>query len=245
MMKLQTLTFPECVHLLIGCGNDHLRRALLDSLAPAGYRIEEVRSEREAVDVAAQRRFDLVLLGLNLPESSGIEACRKLRTRAPHLRIVMVQENNRPEYEPLALDAGANDCIAAPFRVREIVARLSAVLRHVPARRGPKGLILRAGCIEVDTERRLLRRTGREVHLTPLEFDLLLVFMKNPEAAFTHAKLLRALWGSESGHSGENLRPHINGLRKRIENDPANPEYILTEPWVGYRFHNPGRQFRS
>ena len=136
------------------------------SLAPAGYRIEVVTDEGEAIDVVRHSRVDLVLLGLNPPETSGIEACRKLRALEPRLRIVMVGEKERPDNERIALDAGADDCIAAPFRFREIVARLSAVLRLVRGKRGPKAATLRAGCLEVDTARRLLRRAGREVHLS-------------------------------------------------------------------------------
>jgi len=243
-MKLESVIYPERFRFLVATGNDDLRMALVDSLAPAGYRLEEARGEREAVEIARRRRFDLVFLGLNLHETSGIEACRKLRGREPQLRIVMIVAEDRPEYEQVALDAGADDCIAAPFRFREVVARLGAVLRRVPRKRGPKARILRAGCLKVDPGRRLLYRAGREVHLSPREFDLLLFLMNNPETVFTHVKLLRALWGSEGGHGVDSLRPHVNGLRRKIENDPANPEYILTEPWVGYRFHNPGRQSR-
>jgi two-component system, OmpR family, KDP operon response regulator KdpE len=238
--------YPECFHLLVAAGNDNLRRALLHSLAPAGYRLEEVRGESEAINILRRRRFDLVLLGFNVPqpggpEPGGIEACRQLRALEPRLRIVMVQETDRPKDEQLALDAGADDCIAAPFRFREIVARLTAVLRRTPLRRGPRAAILRAGNLEADPERRRLRRAGREVKLSPREFDMLLFFMSNPETTFTHVKLLRAVQVINDGHGAETVRPYINGLRRKIENDPAKPEYILTEPWVGYRFHNPGR----
>jgi two-component system KDP operon response regulator KdpE len=248
-MKVESVIYPERFRFLVAAGNDDLRQSLVDSLAPAGYSLEEVRGEREAVDVARQGRFDLVLLGLDLsetsgPEASGLDACRKLRAREPQLRIVMAVADDRPEYEEAALDAGADDCIAAPFRFREVVARLGAVLRRVPRKRGPKARILRAGCLKVDPGRRLFYRAGREVHLSPREFDLLLFLMNNPETAFTHVKLLRALWGSEGGRDVESLRPHVNGLRRKIEDDPTNPEYILTEPWVGYRFHNPGSRSR-
>jgi two-component system KDP operon response regulator KdpE len=154
----------------------------------------------------------------------------------------MVGEDHRPEDEELALDAGADDCIAAPFRFRELVARLSAVLRRVPMKRGPKTPILRAGRLEVDSEHQLARRAGREVQLSPREFNILLFFMKNPEITFTPIKLLRAIRDSEAGCDVESLGPWIRRLRRKIEDDPATPEYILTEPWVGYRFHNPGRR---
>jgi two-component system, OmpR family, KDP operon response regulator KdpE len=237
--------FPEFFSILVAAGNDNLRQSLMHSLAPAGYRLEEVSDEGEALAVVGRRRFDLVLLGLCIPKSVGIEACRKLRARAPHLRIVMVREDHSLEDEELALDAGADDCISAPFRFREIVARLSAVLRRVPLRRGPKTPMLRAGCLEVDSGRRLLRRAGREVQLSQREFDILLFLMKNPEITFTPLKVLRAVTvkGNEISHGAESLRAQINALRRKIEDDPAAPEYLLTEPWVGYRFHNPGRRY--
>ena len=242
-MNLTSSLYPESFHLLVAARNDNLRLALLHFLAPAGYRLKEVRCESEAINVLRSQSFDLVLLGLTLPEPRGIEACRQLRAREPNLRIVMIQENDSAELEQLALDAGADDCIAAPFRFREIVARLSAVLRRMPLKRGPKAAILRAGCLEIDPKRRLLRKAGRAVQLSPREFDLLLFLVKNPETAFTHVKLLRAVQVND-GHGADTVRPYINGLRKKIESDPAKPEYILTEPWVGYRFHNPGRRCR-
>jgi len=243
-MKLESAVYPERFRFLVAASNADLRNSLLDSLAPAGYSLEETAVEKEAVEIARRRRFDLVLLGLNLPETSGIEACRTLRAHEPRLRIVMIAGEDSQECEQVALDAGADDCIAAPFRFREVVARLGAVLRRVPRKRGPKARILRAGCLMVDPRRRVLYREGRQVHLSPREFDLLLFLMNNPETAFTHVKLIRALWGSDCDHDVDSLRPHVSGLRKKIENDPMNPEYILTEPWVGYRFHNPGRHSR-
>src|ERR1700744_293468 len=202
-MNVDSLMYPECFHLLVAAGSDSLRQALVQSLAPAGYRLEEVRNEKEAIDMVRRRRFDLVLLGFDLPDTSGIDACRKLRGLEPRLRRVMIGGNDRPgctsqsSDEQTALDAGADDCIAAPFRFREVVARLSAVLRHVRRKRGPRPSTLRAGCLEVDPARRLLWRAGREVHLSPREFDLLHFLMRNPEMAFTHVKLLRALRGAE------------------------------------------------
>lgn len=141
---------------------------------------------------------------------------------------------------PLALDAGADDCITAPFRFREIVARLGAILRRtrVDAR---NTTIFRAGNLELDPEKRLLVRDGREVHLSPREFDLLLFLMTNQEEILTHAKTLRAVWGSGAGSDPGYLRTYIKSLRHKIEEDSVRPQYILTVPWVGYRFHNPDR----
>ena len=233
--------FPEFFHLLVAAGDDNLPRTMLHSLASAGFCLEEVTSEREAIEVVRRRRFDLVLLGFSQPSGTSIETCRNLRALSPQLRIVMVRADGKPEDDLRALDAGADDCIAAPFRFREIVARLSATLRRSRVKRSHKA-ILRAGCLEMDPERRVLRRSGQNINLTTREFDLLSYFMRNPEVALTRIKLLRALGESDCSRGPENVRPYIKGLRKKIESDPSNPEYILTEPWVGYRFHNPGRR---
>ncbi len=140
-----------------------------------------------------------------------------------------------------ALEAGSDDYITKPFRFGEMVARLRAVLRRVvPENVGPA--VLQAGELEIDFDRRLLRRAGKEIHLTPTEFDLLALLMRNQGALMPHAKLLRTIWGPEYGEELEYLRAYVRALRKKIEDDPAQPKYILTEPWVGYRFHNPSEE---
>ncbi len=212
---------------------------LLDSLSAKGFQIDLVSNEKEAFEALRQGEFDLVLLNLELPERSGIETCRHLRALRPDMRIVMIRVGGTHSDDFQALDAGADDCIAAPFRFREIVARLGAVLGRRGNEEPSEGPILRAGALEIDAEKKLFRRAGREVHLSPQEFDLLLFFMKNQETALTHIRLLRAVCGGDAGHDPRYLRSYVKTLRRKIENDPANPEYILTEPWVGYRFHNP------
>jgi two-component system KDP operon response regulator KdpE len=230
---------PEHFHVLVAADEQSLRRSLVDSLTAAGFSLEEVSSGTEATEVILHRRVDLVLLSLNLPDGRGIENCRKLRALAPDLGIVMIRANGTPADEIPALDAGADDCVAAPFRFREIVARLGAVLRRGQVESAPKAPVLRAGNIQLDVERRQFRLAGRQVHLSPREFDLLLFLMKNQNVTLTHLKLLRGVWGSDSGLDSGYLRSYIKALRKKIENDPAKPGYILTVPWVGYRFHNP------
>ena len=137
------------------------------------------------------------------------------------------------------LEAGADDYVTKPFRLRELLARMRAVLRRTGAEGAGHAAILRAGDLELEVERRLLRKAGREIYLSPKEFDLLVFLMEHPNIPLTHARILRTLWGPEYGKEAEYLRTYIKTLRKKIEDDPAEPEYLLTEPWVGYRFRDP------
>ncbi len=137
-----------------------------------------------------------------------------------------------------ALEAGADDYITKPIRFGELVARLRAVIRRT-VRDDTGAMMLQAGNLEIDFDRRILRRAGEAIHLTPTEFDLLALLMRNQGMPLTHTKLLRTVWGPEYGKELEYLRSYVKNLRKKIEEDPAQPKFILTEPWVGYRFHNP------
>jgi len=214
-----------------------LRSVLRTSLSARGFAVEEASSGEQALEVIPQRAFDIVLLDINMPGMGGLEACRRLRALTPHLGIVMVTVRDAERDVVRALDAGADDYITKPFRFGELVARLRAVLR----RRDPKDApaALQAGNLEIDFERRLLRRAGKVVHLTPTEFDLLALLMRNQGMPLTHVKLLSSIWGPEYREDLEYLRSYVRALRKKIEDDPSRPRYILTEPWLGYRFHNP------
>jgi two-component system KDP operon response regulator KdpE len=228
----------ELFHVLVAADDRILRRTLLDSLSAAGFNLNEVSDGREATEVVRRSPTDLVLLNLNLPDGAGLENCRRLRALSPDLGIVMIRVGGTPADEILALEAGADDCLPAPFRYREIVARLGTVLRHTRRERSSSAA-LKAGDLEMDAELRLFRKAGQEIHLSPREFALLLFLMKNQEVTLTHTKLLHAVWGIDSVRDPGYLRSYIKMLRRKIEDDPTKPEYILTEPWVGYRFHNP------
>jgi two-component system KDP operon response regulator KdpE len=215
------------------------RRVLRTSLATNGFAIEEARSGEEAVTILTQSAFDLVLLDVNMPGIGGVEACREIRALLPKLGIVMVTVQDGESEMVRALDAGADDYITKPIRLRELVARLRAVLRRLHIDDASEPTLLHAGDLQLDINRHVLYRNGEAVHLTPTEFDLLSLLMRHQGSPLTHAKLLRSIWGPEYGTELDYLRSFIKTLRRKVEADPAQPKYILTEPWVGYRFCNP------
>jgi two-component system KDP operon response regulator KdpE len=216
-----------------------LRKALRTSLVASGFAVEEARDGEEALLTARRHPFDLVLLDINMPGINGIDACRRMRGISPRAGIVMVTVRDSEDDKVRALEAGADDYVTKPFKLRELTARLRAVLRRTRVAEAAQPPVLQAGNLKIDLERRLLWRSEEEVHLSPTEFDLLSFMMKNMGAPLTHIKLLRTIWGPEYGGELEYLRSYVRMLRRKIEDDPAKPEYILTEPWVGYRFRNP------
>jgi two-component system KDP operon response regulator KdpE len=215
-----------------------MRRSLGAALRAAGYLVEEVRDGEQAVRAVRDRQPEMLLLDVNMPGIGGIEACRRIRAAAPGAGIIMITVRDAEEDIIEALKAGADDYLTKPFRIRELLARLSAVLRRSRASGATQVTTLRAGKLELDVGRRTLRKAG-DVHLSPIEFDLLLYMMQHSEAPLDHSKLLRAIWGPEYGQEFEYLRTYVRLIRKKIEDDPSRPEYILTEPWLGYRFHDP------
>ena len=217
-----------------------LRSVLRTSLSARGFVVEEAGSGELALEIIPQRAFDIILLDINMPGMGGLEACRRIRTLTPHIGIVMVTVRDAERDVVRALDAGADDYITKPFRFGELVARMHAVLRRRDPGEAP-GAALQAGNLEIDFERRVLRRAGKVVHLTPTEFELLALLMKNQGMPLTHARLLNSIWGPEYREQLEYLRSYVRALRKKIEDDPSRPKYILTEPWLGYRFHNPSQ----
>jgi len=215
-----------------------LRKTLRASLTASGFAVDEARSGEEALAKVQAQPFDLVLLDINMPGIDGIKACRRMRD-ITHAGIVMITVRDMDNDKVSALEAGADDYVTKPIRLRELTARLRAVLRRTRLQGAPEPTVVEIGDLKLDLGRRLLWCSQKEVHLSPKEFDLLAFMMKNSGAPLTHLKLLRSVWGPEYGGESEYLRSYIRLLRKKIEKDPANPEYILTEPWLGYRFRNP------
>lgn len=216
-----------------------LRRVLVTSLTASGFKVREASNGEDALSAVRQSPPDIVLLDINMPGLSGLEVCKRLRAANQRLGIVMVTVRDSEDDKVTALESGADDFITKPFLFRELVARLRAVCRRGRNADPSKSSSLRAGDLELDLHARRLHKGGREVRLSPTEFDLLAVLMQNEGAPVTHRKLLQAVWGPEYGGELEYLRSYVKMVRKKIEDDPANPRYIRTEPWAGYRFVNP------
>jgi two-component system KDP operon response regulator KdpE len=227
------------VKVLVVDDESAMRRALSASLTASGYLVEDAQDGEEAIEKARMQPFDLVLLDVNMPRGGGIEACRRMRPLMRNAGIIMITVNDTLEDKVKALDSGADDYITKPFLLRELLARLRAVTRRTRQEGVPPSDILRIGALELDIEHRLLHKAGKEIHLSPLEFHMLSYLMQRAGIPIEHAKLLQAIWGPEYGSELEYLRSYVRMLRRKIEANPARPEYILTEPWVGYRFCDP------
>ena len=216
-----------------------LRKTLRTSLTASGFAVQEALSGEEAVATVLHHPFDLVLLDINMPGVGGIEACRRIREVAPHAGIIMITVRDLDEDRVRGLEAGADDYVTKPFKLKELTARLRAVLRRINIQAAAEPKVLKIGDLQIDFERRLFWRHGEEIHLAPKEFELLAFLMKNAGFPLTHAKLLKTIWGPEYGGELEYLRSYVRMLRRKIEADPDDPRYILTEPWLGYRFRDP------
>ena len=229
------------VRILIVDDEPAMRRALRASLAASGFVVEEAQDGELALAIVRRQPVDLVLLDIQMPGMDGIEACLRIRPLAPHTGIVMITVSDSLDEKIQTLEAGADDYVTKPFLFRELLARLRALLRRTGVFHATGDAVLRAGALELDIRSHTLRRSGEEIHLSPIEFDLLAMLMQNSGAPVEHSRLLRTIWGPEYGAELEYLRTYVRLLRKKIETNPANPEYILTEPWVGYRFRDPSQ----
>lgn len=186
----------------------------------------------EGLEVFDEWKPDLVITDLQMPVMNGLEFCRRIR-KDSDVPIIVVSVKNDERTIIEALDAGADDYVTKPFGSGELLARIRSVLRRVPEREEAR---LEAGDFVIDAPAHRATVRGEEVRLTPKEFDLLACFVSNPEKVLTHTFLLKRVWGNYYTEQPEALRVLIGSLRKKIETDPANPKYILTEPWIGYRF---------
>ena len=213
-----------------------IRRALHNTLHGMGFEVDDAASGEVALDRVGEAEYDVVLMDINMPGIGGIRACREIRKSLPHLGILMLTVRDREEDKVTALDAGADDYITKPFNIRELAARIRAAVRRSSATRVDPDAVIRIGTIELDPARRLVRKGGEPVHFTPTEFDLLRYLMTHAGLPITHVRLLRAVWGPEYGGELEYLRTFVRQLRKKLEDDPAEPEYLLTDSHVGYRF---------
>ncbi len=226
----------SAANILVVDDEPQIRRVMRTTLSSQGYVITEAKTGEEALELMRKERPDLILLDVNMPGMGGLEACREIR-RASDAPIIMLTIRNAERDKVAALDAGADDYVVKPFGIEELLARIRAALRRFsPADAIPP---FASKDLTIDFESRLVNVRGRAVHLTPKEYDVLKYLVGNQGKPLTHRRLLQAVWGPDYGNETENLRVVINQLRKKIEADPARPKYILTEPWVGYRFQSP------
>jgi two-component system KDP operon response regulator KdpE len=211
-----------------------IRRIMRSTLVAEGYEVAEAKTGEEALESVRELRPDLVVLDMNMPGMGGLETCRAIR-RDSNIAIIMLTIRNSEPDKVAALDAGADDFVTKPFSTPELMARIRAALRRVPSAQSSPNKI-RVDEILIDFDARTVSRQGESVHLTPKELDLLRYMTQRANQVLSHRELLQAVWGPDYGDQVDYLRVFVKNLRKKIEANPEHPQYIMTEPWVGYRF---------
>ena len=221
--------------MLVVDDEPQILRALQTNLRGAGYDVATATTAEEALSAAAMRPPDAVVLDLVLPDGSGIDVARELRSwsAAPILVLSVVGDESE---KVAALDAGADDYVEKPFGIEELLARLRALLRRAGPSTEP---VLEVGELVIDLDKRLVTVGGRRVQLTPNEFELLRVLAQNEGKLMTHPTILREVWGPAYGTESHYLHVYVSQLRRKLEDDPSRPRYLLTEPGAGYRLVNP------
>jgi two-component system KDP operon response regulator KdpE len=222
--------------ILVVDDEPQIRRVLRATLSSNGYEVIEAQSGQEAIEMVVTERPELILLDVNMPGMNGLEACNKIRM-AFDGPIIMVTVRNTERDKIAALDAGAHDYVVKPFAVGELLARIRAALRRSNPEESLAGIELAE--LSINFEKRTLDVRDVRVHLAPKEFEVLRLLVIHQGKPVTHKRLLQTVWGPDHGGETESLRVVISQLRKKIEKDPTHPVYILTEPWMGYRFQSP------
>jgi len=213
------------------------RTTLRVTLSGMGFTVVEAARGEEALSLARVAWFDAVLLDVDMPGMGGVEACRSIRRAVARLPILMLTVMDSEDDKVLALDAGADDYITKPFQVRELTARLRAAVRRRNAEDTSRDSPIRYGQIELDPVKYKVLKSGRSIHLTPKEFEMLHYLMMHAGEPIPHSRLLKSVWGPEYGNELEYLRTFVRQLRKKIEDDPRHPQYLLTDAYVDYRFN--------
>jgi two-component system KDP operon response regulator KdpE len=216
-----------------------IQKAMTPLLRSRGYSVTVAGTGREALDFFARDRPDLLILDLGLPDITGIEVCRRVREVAD-TPILILSARGAEKDKVAALDLGADDYMTKPFGPEEMMARVRAALRRSLGREAVLHGQLTRGGLTIDFDRHRVHRGSDEIRLTPKEFELLTLLVTHAGRVLTHRSILKSIWGSTAADQPEHLRVLIGHLRRKIEPDPARPRYLLTEPWVGYRFAEEG-----
>jgi two-component system, OmpR family, KDP operon response regulator KdpE len=228
----------ERSRILVVDDETQIARVLKTTLNSQGYEVKTASDGESALNLAVDWIPDLIITDLSMPGMTGIELCRSVRERS-QVPIIVLSVRGEEKIKIEALDSGADDYVTKPFSVSELLARVRANLRRAAATQESPAAVVEDGDFYISPESRVVRVRGKEVHLTPKEFELLMFMARHPNKVLTHRVLLNAVWGGASVQQPEYLRVFINQLRRKIESgDP--PRYILTDPWVGYRFQPSG-----
>lgn len=226
---------PELkANILVVDDEPQITRVLKTSLSNHGYGIRTASDGEEALQMMKDWSPDLIVTDLRMPNMDGLQLCRQVRSES-RIPIIVLSVKGEDSIKVEALDAGADDYVTKPFSMNELLARIRAALRRASAPEQPLASVIEMGDFRIDVPARTVLVKGREIHLTPKEFDLLVYLARNSGKVLTHRTLLSAVWGPNSLEQPEYLRVFVGQLRKKLEADNS-PRYIVTEPWVGYRF---------
>ena len=229
----------EHKHILVVDDEPQITRVLRTSLSSHGYDIRVANDGETALEVMKDWSPDLVITDLAMPNMDGLELCRRLRTKTK-IPILVLSVRGEERTKVKALDAGADDYVTKPFGMEELLARVRANLRRVPSAEIEQEALIEIGDFRIDLAAHKVTVRHHAVHLTPKEFDLLTYLARHPGKVTTHRTLLGAIWGGQSTEQVEYLRVFVGQLRKKLEPEASSPRYIVTEPWVGYRFEPAG-----
>jgi two-component system KDP operon response regulator KdpE len=211
-----------------------IRRVVRSNLGRHGFQVETAESGEEALEHVVQRQPDVILLDLGLPDMDGLDIVRTVRSLS-NTPIIILSVRGAEADKVAALDLGADDYLTKPFGVDELLARVRVALRHAARPASGSAAVFRTGGLQVDVEHRRVTVDGKEVHLTPTEYDLLREFIAHPNKVLTDRMLLQQVWGPAYSSEGHYLHVYVARLRKKLEPDPQRPRYLMTEPGVGYR----------
>ena len=233
---MNSMSSNPVIRVLLVDDEPSIRRALRTPLNEMGFATTEASRGEEAIQLMQSQTFDVVLLDMNMPGMGGMKTLTRLRAMAPRLPILMLTVVDGEEEKIEALECGADDYITKPFSIRECIARMRSAVRRAQAPQRNEDAPLAIGEIEVHPMRRVVNKSGQPIHLTRKEYDILYYLMTHAGRAVTYGKLLTSVWGPDYRQEVDYLRTFIRQLRKKIETDPSDPRYLLTDAYVGYRF---------